>query len=211
VCNVHLDQAGERERTLLRREKVSIIFQFYNLMPSLSAQDNVALPLLARGNSWGEARQSAVESLRSVGLDHRLKTGRINFQGVNSNVWQSPFRKDQAGKQRARGCPESSSSCSLTYKEQLSVNSISPFGWPERTKESDCSCFPFDFGESAYHMTQCKEPYHELGGDYFDKRRVEASVKHLVKQMEFLGFSVSLGQASSRRLIFYFQVGKEIY
>ena len=73
VCNVQLDQAGERERTLLRREKVSIIFQFYNLMPSLSAQDNVALPLLARGCSWGEARHSAVESLRSVGLDHRLK------------------------------------------------------------------------------------------------------------------------------------------
>lgn len=73
VCNVLLDQAGESERTRLRREKVALIFQFYNLMPSLSAQDNVALPLLARGCSWGEARRSAVESLQSVGLDHRLK------------------------------------------------------------------------------------------------------------------------------------------
>jgi len=73
VCNVRLEQAGERERTRFRREKVAFIFQFYNLMPSLSAQDNVALPLLARGRSWGEARRSAVESLRSVGLDHRLK------------------------------------------------------------------------------------------------------------------------------------------
>jgi putative ABC transport system ATP-binding protein len=73
VCNVSLDQASESERTRLRREKVSFIFQFYNLMPSLSAQDNVALPLLARGCSWGEARHSAEESLRSVGLDHRLK------------------------------------------------------------------------------------------------------------------------------------------
>jgi putative ABC transport system ATP-binding protein len=73
VCNVVLDQAGERERTYLRREKVALIFQFYNLMPSLSAQDNVALPLLARGCSWREARRSSVESLRLVGLDHRLK------------------------------------------------------------------------------------------------------------------------------------------
>jgi len=73
VCDVVLDQAGERERTRLRREKVALIFQFYNLMPSLSARDNVALPLLARGCSWGEARRSASESLRSVGLDHRLK------------------------------------------------------------------------------------------------------------------------------------------
>jgi ABC-type lipoprotein export system ATPase subunit len=73
VCDVHLDQAGERERTQLRREKVALIFQFYNLMPSLSALENVALPLMARGCSWGEARRSAMESLRSVGLDHRLK------------------------------------------------------------------------------------------------------------------------------------------
>lgn len=73
VCNVLLDQAGERERTRLRRDKVALIFQFNNLMPSLSAQDNVALPLLARGCSWGEARRSAVDCLRSVGLDHRLK------------------------------------------------------------------------------------------------------------------------------------------
>ncbi len=73
VCDVILDKAKESERTRLRREKVALIFQFYNLMPSLSAQDNVALPLLARGCSWGEARRSAVECLRSVGLDHRLK------------------------------------------------------------------------------------------------------------------------------------------
>ena len=73
VCNVPLDQAGERERTRFRREKVALVFQFYNLMPSLSAQDNVALPLLARGCSWKDARRSAVEGLRSVGLDHRLK------------------------------------------------------------------------------------------------------------------------------------------
>ena len=73
MCNLRLDQAWERDRTRLRREKVALIFQFYNLMPSLSAQDNVALPLLARGCSWGEARSSAEESLRAVGLDHRLK------------------------------------------------------------------------------------------------------------------------------------------
>jgi transposase len=41
-----------------------------------------------------------------------------------------------------------------------------------------------------------KEPYHELGGDYFDKRRPEASAKRLVKRLEQLGFSVSLVQAS---------------
>jgi len=48
----------------------------------------------------------------------------------------------------------------------------------------------------AYHMIKRKEPYHDLGGDYFDKRRPEASAKRLVKRLEQLGFSVSLEQTS---------------
>jgi transposase len=46
----------------------------------------------------------------------------------------------------------------------------------------------------AYHLIQCKEPYRELGGDYFDKRRPHATAKRLVKRLEQLGFSVSLQQ-----------------
>lgn len=44
----------------------------------------------------------------------------------------------------------------------------------------------------AYHLIQRKEPYRELGGDYFDKRRPEATAKHLVKRLEKLGYQVSL-------------------
>ncbi|HLD94417.1 MAG TPA: IS110 family transposase [Anaerolineales bacterium] len=47
----------------------------------------------------------------------------------------------------------------------------------------------------AYHIIQRKEPYHELGGDYFDKRRPEATAKRLVKRLERLGFQVSLQQS----------------
>ncbi len=46
----------------------------------------------------------------------------------------------------------------------------------------------------AYQLIQRKEPYRELGGDYFDKRRPEATAKRLVKRLEQLGFSVSLQQ-----------------
>lgn len=49
----------------------------------------------------------------------------------------------------------------------------------------------------AYHIIQRKEPYHELGGDYFDKRRPEATAKRLVQRLERLGFQVSLQQASA--------------
>jgi transposase len=44
----------------------------------------------------------------------------------------------------------------------------------------------------AYHLIQRQEPYRELGGDYFDKRRPQATAKHLVKRLEKLGFQVSL-------------------
>lgn len=46
----------------------------------------------------------------------------------------------------------------------------------------------------AYYLIKRKEPYRELGGDYFDKRRPEATVNRLVMRLEKLGYSVSLQQ-----------------
>lgn len=46
----------------------------------------------------------------------------------------------------------------------------------------------------AYHLIQRQEPYRELGGNYFDIRRPEATAKRLVKRLEQLGFSVALQQ-----------------
>lgn len=44
----------------------------------------------------------------------------------------------------------------------------------------------------SYHLIQRNEPYRELGGDYFDKQKPEATAKRLVKRLESLGFQVSL-------------------
>jgi transposase len=49
----------------------------------------------------------------------------------------------------------------------------------------------------AYHLIQRKEPYRELGGNYFDNRRPEATANRLVKRLEHLGYSVSLQSAPS--------------
>jgi transposase len=46
----------------------------------------------------------------------------------------------------------------------------------------------------GYHLILRKEPYQELGGDYFDKRRPEATAKRLIKRLERLGYAVSLQQ-----------------
>lgn len=47
----------------------------------------------------------------------------------------------------------------------------------------------------AYHLIQRKEPYRELGGNYFDNRRPEATAKRLVTRLVQLGYTVSLQQA----------------
>jgi len=44
----------------------------------------------------------------------------------------------------------------------------------------------------SYHLIQRNEPYRDLGGDYFDRQKPEATAKRLVKRLEQLGFQVSL-------------------
>ena len=44
----------------------------------------------------------------------------------------------------------------------------------------------------AYHLIKRKEPYKELGGNYFDQRNIEATAKRLTKRLENLGYQVSI-------------------
>lgn len=58
--------------TRLRRTEIGMIFQFFNLLPMLNALENVALPLLLRGDRPDEAKERAKAALTSVGLGARL-------------------------------------------------------------------------------------------------------------------------------------------
>jgi putative ABC transport system ATP-binding protein len=58
--------------TAYRRHTVGIVFQSFNLVPSLSALENVTVPLRAAGNRWASARSRAEELLGSVGLRDRM-------------------------------------------------------------------------------------------------------------------------------------------
>ncbi len=57
----------------LRRHKISFIFQSFGLMPLLSAQENVELPLHLSGLGWRERRRRAQEALQLVGLRSRAR------------------------------------------------------------------------------------------------------------------------------------------
>ena len=64
-----LTDMSDRERTRYRAEKIGFIFQAYNLLPVLTAVENVELPLLLSGTPPKEARGKAVESLKAVALE----------------------------------------------------------------------------------------------------------------------------------------------
>ena len=66
-----LSKFREAELVELRRHKIGFVFQSFGLMPLLSAQENVELPLHIGGTSWRERRQRAHDALESVGLVSR--------------------------------------------------------------------------------------------------------------------------------------------
>ncbi|MEY2665185.1 MAG: hypothetical protein RLZZ480_290 [Candidatus Parcubacteria bacterium] len=59
---------SEVERTAFRLNTLGYVFQDYALVPDLSAAENVMLPILMRGVSWGSAKETAERALDSVGL-----------------------------------------------------------------------------------------------------------------------------------------------
>ena len=56
----------------VRNVEIGFIFQGFNLIPNLTAKENVELPLIYRGVSKKEREELAVESLKAVGLEHRM-------------------------------------------------------------------------------------------------------------------------------------------
>ena len=73
VNGVDLVSASDADLTRFRRDNIGFVFQFYNLLPSLNALDNVILPLLARGLCWKDSRQRGSTMLEQVGLTNRQK------------------------------------------------------------------------------------------------------------------------------------------
>ena len=63
---------SEKELTLLRRKKIGFVFQFYNLIPVLTAYENVELPLLISGVSKEEREKRVKKLLEMVGLEDRI-------------------------------------------------------------------------------------------------------------------------------------------
>lgn len=71
VDNVRLDRLSEDELARLRRDRIGVVFQFFNLLPTLSAAENIELPMQLKGTGRTERRQRALALLERVGLRDR--------------------------------------------------------------------------------------------------------------------------------------------
>ncbi|THB67907.1 MAG: lipoprotein-releasing ABC transporter ATP-binding protein LolD [Gammaproteobacteria bacterium] len=70
---ISLVNASDSSRCALRNRYMGFIYQFHHLLPEFSALENVAMPLLIRGEKTAVSRDSAEDILDKVGLKHRLK------------------------------------------------------------------------------------------------------------------------------------------
>jgi putative ABC transport system ATP-binding protein len=72
IDGTNLAAMKDDERTEFRARSMGFVFQAFNLLPVLTAVENVEIPLLLIGSSAKEARSRATEMLGQVGLEHRV-------------------------------------------------------------------------------------------------------------------------------------------
>ena len=72
VGGERIDRLGDDGLTRFRRERLGFVFQFFNLLPTLTLRENIALPLLLAGRPAGPALAQASGWAERVGVAHRL-------------------------------------------------------------------------------------------------------------------------------------------
>lgn len=73
IRGVPITRLSERELAAFRQKHIGFVFQSYNLLPFMTAIENVAMPLMFRGESKRKRTKKAVAILKKVGLANRLK------------------------------------------------------------------------------------------------------------------------------------------
>lgn len=81
VAGRALNRLSERDRTLFRRRHIGFVFQFFNLVPTLTVLENILLPLELNGQTGAPARAAATAMLANVGLADRANAAPDRLSG----------------------------------------------------------------------------------------------------------------------------------
>ena len=71
IDGVEMSRLSEKQRTLFRRDRIGFVFQFFNLIPTLTVEENLLLPLELKGRAGPAERRTALDLLAEVGLADR--------------------------------------------------------------------------------------------------------------------------------------------
>ena len=74
IDGVAIGSLSERDRTLFRRRRIGFIFQFFNLIPTLTVEENLLLPIELKHKPTAADRARVIELLAEVGLDDRRES-----------------------------------------------------------------------------------------------------------------------------------------
>jgi putative ABC transport system ATP-binding protein len=81
LAGERIDDRGEAALAVLRRREIGFVFQFFNLLPSLTVAENVALPALLIGQSRDAARARSEELLNEIGLGGKADAAPSQLSG----------------------------------------------------------------------------------------------------------------------------------
>ena len=102
--NKHIERMNEDQLADFRRQYVGFVFQSYHLLPTLTALENVTLPLIFKGVSVKERNEQAMEMLEAVGLADRANHKPFEMSGGQQQRVRSEERR--VGKEcRSRWSP----------------------------------------------------------------------------------------------------------
>lgn len=73
INGVEVDSLNDEQQSRLRREKIGFVFQFYNLIPNLSVEDNIMLPVIMSGKKKKDYEERLDSLLKIVGLSQKRK------------------------------------------------------------------------------------------------------------------------------------------
>src|SRR5262245_43227174 len=71
IGDIEINKLSEDESARFRRRNLGVVYQFFNLIPSLSVEQNIALPLLMDGFNAAQVRDRVRALTRRLGVDHR--------------------------------------------------------------------------------------------------------------------------------------------
>jgi putative ABC transport system ATP-binding protein len=107
----------EVERTEFRLNTLGYVFQDYALVPDLSAEENVMIPLLMRGLSWDEAKQKARKSIDEVGMPGKYPNLPSELSGGEQQ--RISIARALAGKPKILFADEPTANLDTTFGKQI--------------------------------------------------------------------------------------------